>query len=130
MINMTDSEFSFIAENGDIARIPPSGYTAQVERGRANVKWVKAGEILIHCCKEKAKIIFQFENFPLRFPEDEFRDKGLLLVTREVAEAAKIQSHPLASLMAWPDEAEYGEGSPGRLNGAIIAYRELRLVDA
>jgi hypothetical protein len=50
----------------------------------------------------------------------------MLLVTREVAQAAAFLAHPLEERMVWADAPEYNIGKHGRLIDTVRGYRELR----
>jgi hypothetical protein len=108
----------------------PSGFIAWVEHERRLVgnhgfpyrKQIEAGTANVPIFEDVPRAIFTTTTDDTRVPfgRHAFEEHGLLLVTREVAEAAAALSHPSASRMVWVDRPKRD------LNMSIVGYRVLQ----
>jgi hypothetical protein len=137
MLNLTESPIILIAESGETTTIPASGYVARVEKAREEVGYPTTSSalnslvpiieeaptgIVIDCpdCKQPHRPYslnagiqrWCYQNQATEIP-------AILLVTREVAEAAATMKHPLWRRMVWAaDEIRYKCDLPAAYEGA------------
>jgi hypothetical protein len=174
MLNLTPNPIVLIAESGETTTIAPSGYVAGVHVTRTECDYFPvakddmSGTILKHhipLIEEIPKQIvvhLKGEVWPLDHTIIDaaafnmYGDQGIgreemLLVTRDVAEAAAMpifpvsgcnccrgggcstvspKPHPLAERMVWPDERVWEDPCDGTdcIYAEIIGYRSLRRV--
>lgn len=116
MLNLTENAVTLIAESGETTTIPPSGYVARVVSTWDEVSsWHNAApdqEFDVPIIEETpTEICFHntqgFEGGLIGTWTRE-NPSGLLLVPREVAEAAHVLRHPLAERMVWVDDGKFG----------------------
>jgi hypothetical protein len=140
MLNLTADRITLLvpdnAHESLTRTYEPSGFIARVEYKRREVgrhgfpyrKQIEAGTATLPIIEAVPSAIMTTTpgNADVALGRHAFESEDLLLVSREVAEAAATLSHPLASRMVWVD-------SPAReLNGApgsaleVIGYRELQ----
>jgi hypothetical protein len=131
MLNLTDSPITLIAESGKTTTLEASGYVERVETTRRRT--ISSGILesfdgnmrlthLIPIIEETpTEIIVESEfwggtkKLGDGMREDDTNEEGwfgvgndqLLIVTREVAEAAATLKHPLCRRMVWADSPEH-----------------------
>jgi hypothetical protein len=124
MLNLTDSPITLIAESGDTTSIEKSGYVARVETTRREVSYpLHARQDDGWCCavpliEETPTEIVVDRHLPgmslrgIMWEGTEIEGDALLIVTREVAEAAATLKHPLWRRMVFThgDDAQYRDG--------------------
>jgi hypothetical protein len=139
LINLTEATITLIAESGETTTVPASGYVARVETVLREAydgnTLVRFGDLIVYEDYPK-KIAFDWRAsyvILLRESCEEWQDRMLrenqmLLVSREVAEAASMLKHSLAARMVWvADKHDPHEGCCCAWE-ACNAYRSLRRV--
>ena len=153
MLNLTAFPITLITEDDDAKTIEPSGYVARVETERRKVQMVMPPgqhvakalgipiieqtptEIVVTVSAHDKDEVMELCWLILgNGPGDEFCSLNtLLLVTREVAEAAAYLEHPLAARMAWADEDSFVDATLVELDergrshpSPLIGYRALQ----
>jgi hypothetical protein len=155
MLNLTPNAIVLIAESGETTSIPAFGYVARVEYDRREISdqlhecrgegscffiplieetpteiVVMAPHLLLD---DTTSVKWSWPNVWNQFPA--YHNEGLLLITRDVAEAAATLKHPLAARMVWADEPVWGDPEGyGHCSACdaeyseIIGYHSLRRV--
>lgn len=148
ILNLTEHDITLIAGSGETTTTEPSGYVARVEYERRTVSGlgISAAQQSDIPIVEQTPREIVIDAPPGGETVEGLGFDTLLLVTREVAEAAAIWRvcqerfmeapcenrlhngpHPLASRMVWADNPTNVEVGPYKYSG-IIGYRELRRV--
>ncbi len=145
LLNCTDQKVALMAPDGDTRICYPSGYTIHIETVRITHRnipisyWGKPYNPTIAMTVKSSipmvsenptSIGFWRDEKVALFPEEIFAG-ALLIVPRETAMLAYRLPNPydLAARMVWPAFPVYNEGTHGRLNGTVRAYRELHCLE-
>ena len=130
MLNLTANPITLLAASGETTTIEPSGFVARVETVRQyhsayyfaaianDAPCVRVIEetpraIMIEDAKGVAFRLTTMENFTTETSCIAVGEDKIILVTRQVAQAARHFRHPLASRMVWPIEPVYYEDAYG-----------------
>jgi hypothetical protein len=133
MLNLTETAITLILESDETTTIEPSGYVARVETARREEQMVLVSRpekaTLANILKARIPIIeeapreIHFQHFIdgacKKMPSILVESEELILVTRDVAEAAATLKHPLWRRMVWCDSPETEQGRDCRRCGAV-----------
>ena len=149
LLNCTNEGITLIAPDGDERTAWPCGYTIRIETERVNHRnvpisyWGKpynptiamsVKSVVPMLSERPVSITFQQDGQTIPLPPEVYAG-AFLIVPRETAVLARQCQSPhidpacLAARMVWPAFPIYNEGTHGRLNGTVRAYRELHCLE-